>query len=270
MRRTCWPRSVVVAVIVLGAVACGGGGDDDQWREEASDLCADWVEEVEDPDLDEADELVEATEEFADGLEDLEAPEDVEDEVDDLIDDVEAIAEFYEAAGNIVEDLEFPDGDELSDGTDALASVADAGEELDLDCDLSAVEDQADDAGGGFGDDSSDDFTSDFSDDASDDFTDDFSDDVSDDVSDDFSDDVSDDAGFGDAVDPESFIPEFGTDPDLDDLALECYDNDLSACDRLYFESPVEESTSSYEGYGATCGGRLAQEQPGQCEQLAG
>jgi hypothetical protein len=271
MGRTWWHRLVAVAVIAFGAVACGGGGGD-QWREEASDLCADWVDEVEDPDLDDADDLVETTEEFADDLEDLDTPGDLQDQVDDVIDDLNAVAAFYEAAGNLVEDLEFPDGDELTDGADAIEDVVDAGEELDLDCDLAAIEVQAGDLDlpDDFGSDSSDDLTSDFSDDASSDFSDDFSDDLSDDVSDDFSDDLPDDLEFGDAVDPEIFIPEFGDNQTFDALALQCYDNDLSACDQLYFQSPVAASTSSYEGYGATCGGRLAEERPGECVELGG
>ena len=42
------------------------------------------------------------------------------------------------------------------------------------------------------------------------------------------------------------------------------------ACDDLYRVSPIEPSALSYEGYGATCGGRLDDEQPSQCESIGG
>lgn len=46
---------------------------------------------------------------------------------------------------------------------------------------------------------------------------------------------------------------DLGNDDELDELADECFDGDLGACDELYAESPVG---SSYETYGITCGGR--------------
>ena len=44
----------------------------------------------------------------------------------------------------------------------------------------------------------------------------------------------------------------------------------MAACDQLYAQTPIEESTNSYEGYGATCGGRLDTEQPGSCASQFG
>ena len=70
---------------------------------------------------------------------------------------------------------------------------------------------------------------------------------------------------FGPPVDPATFIPEYGTDPGFDSRADSCYGGDLRACDRLYSVTPVSAATASYEGYGATCGGRLADEDPGNC-----
>ena len=72
----------------------------------------------------------------------------------------------------------------------------------------------------------------------------------------------------GDPVDPETFIPEYGTDAGFDSLADSCFGGALSDCDGLYEQTPVSPSTNSYEGYGATCGGRLLVEQPGTCASL--
>lgn len=47
-----------------------------------------------------------------------------------------------------------------------------------------------------------------------------------------------------------------GDDPELDDLALDCHQGDLSACDDLFTGSP---DASLYEIYGATCGARIDQ-----------
>lgn len=55
---------------------------------------------------------------------------------------------------------------------------------------------------------------------------------------------------------PVDIIAEYGTDPDFDALADSCFADDLEACDTLYNESPVSDSPDSYEGYGASCGGR--------------
>jgi hypothetical protein len=66
------------------------------------------------------------------------------------------------------------------------------------------------------------------------------------------------------------FIPEYGTEPQFDALADSCFAGDFADCDSLYAQTPIADSTNSYEGYGATCGGRLPEEQPGQCQTLAG
>lgn len=44
-----------------------------------------------------------------------------------------------------------------------------------------------------------------------------------------------------------------GDDPDLDDLAQECYDGAMDSCDRLYEEAQLD---SLYGLYGGTCAGR--------------
>lgn len=44
-----------------------------------------------------------------------------------------------------------------------------------------------------------------------------------------------------------------GNDPDLDELAQECYDGDMDSCDRLYEEAELD---SLYGLYGGTCAGR--------------
>jgi hypothetical protein len=108
-----------------------------------------------------------------------------------------------------------------------------------------------------------DDALSDLSDDLSG-LSDDFSDDFSFDFSDDFSFDPFDDLVLGDPVPPADFISEYGTDSGFDTLADDCFDGDFGACDRLYATTPIDDA-SSYEGYGATCGGRLPEEAPGTC-----
>ena len=47
-----------------------------------------------------------------------------------------------------------------------------------------------------------------------------------------------------------------GDDPELDGLAVDCHQGDLSSCDDLYVGSP---HGSLYEAYGATCGARIDQ-----------
>jgi hypothetical protein len=44
-----------------------------------------------------------------------------------------------------------------------------------------------------------------------------------------------------------------GDDARLDDLAEDCYEGEMEACDDLYRESP---RSSAYELYGGTCAGR--------------
>ena len=71
-------------------------------------------------------------------------------------------------------------------------------------------------------------------------------------------------AGAGDVPEPTS--PDgLGDDPELDALAQDCFDGDFSACDQLFFESPVD---SDYEAYGDSCGGR--NEPAGLCVNIYG
>jgi hypothetical protein len=102
------------------------------------------------------------------------------------------------------------------------------------------------------------------------DFTNDFvepggdvSDDFSDDFSDVFSDDFSEDLPV-DAIPPEVYILDYGSNAEFDALADACFAGDLAACDRLYAITPIEDE-GSYEDYGALCGGRLEEQAPGQC-----
>ena len=84
-------------------------------------------------------------------------------------------------------------------------------------------------------------------------------------------DDVSDEAGAAaEATAPPTTLGEgaqgfehstnalrvLGDDPELDELAVDCHQGDLSSCDDLYVGSP---DGSLYEAYGATCGARIDQ-----------
>ena len=53
-------------------------------------------------------------------------------------------------------------------------------------------------------------------------------------------------------------------DPDFHELAEDCQDGDLDACDSLYLQTPVG---SDYEQYGQTCGGRTDEEFYGTCAE---
>jgi hypothetical protein len=54
---------------------------------------------------------------------------------------------------------------------------------------------------------------------------------------------------------PAADSPEgLGDDPALDELAQQCHDGDMQACDDLYLQSDFD---SEYEDYGNTCGGRF-------------
>jgi len=263
---------LLLLVIVLVAASCGGddggsseegtdaGSDDsaaiseDDWVDEVSDLCGDWSEEVDEVDGADADDvadLAQSTERFGEDIEDLGEPEDIADEADEFVDVLGDVADFLDALAEAVDDFEVPDSDDVQAGNEASDALVELGEDLDLDCDLTVLDGSNDD------DDFGGDASSDFSDDASDDFSDDFSDDAG--------------GGFpGDALDPSVFITEFGSDPTFDQFAVDCFEGDFAACDQLYLDSPIDESIASYEGYGATCGGRLPEEQPNQCVQLAG
>ena len=69
----------------------------------------------------------------------------------------------------------------------------------------------------------------------------------------------------GEPIDPTS-MSDFGTDPDFDLLATNCYLGTFLACDDLYRQTPVG---GVYEAYGATCGGRLETTIDGDCEDAA-
>ena len=56
--------------------------------------------------------------------------------------------------------------------------------------------------------------------------------------------------------------------PRFDALADSCFGGVYEDCNQLYSVTPISPSTNSYEGYGATCGGRLAEESPGTCTTL--
>lgn len=68
------------------------------------------------------------------------------------------------------------------------------------------------------------------------------------------SDDTGGSEGLPDATSPEGL----GDDPELDSLAQECFEGDMGACDTLFFTSDID---SEYETYGATCGGRLPEDE---------
>ncbi len=52
--------------------------------------------------------------------------------------------------------------------------------------------------------------------------------------------------------DPDPVV--FDSDPVLNQIAQNCFDGSMAACDDLYLQSPVD---SEYENYGNTCGGRI-------------
>jgi hypothetical protein len=275
MRRNWLAILGLLMVVVLTAAACGGddggsssgsasGNSEDQsdepsdegiseedWVDEASSLCEDWageVEDVEGTDPDSVAELGESTTTFLEDLEGLGEPEDIADEADDFISAVSDINDYTTEVAELLEEGEdFPD-ELIEQGSEASADIVEAGEELELDCDLSVIDERAD-------------TSDDFSDDLSDDFSDDFSDDLGDDPADEIS---------NDGLDPTIFISEYGSDATFDALADDCYEGDFVACDELYQTSPQEPDLDTYEGYGATCGGRLSVETtPNQCEILA-
>lgn len=55
---------------------------------------------------------------------------------------------------------------------------------------------------------------------------------------------------------------DLGDSPAFEALAEGCFDGDMAACDVLWLESPID---SDFEAYGATCGGREDDEDPGEC-----
>ena len=276
-------------MLALAAAGCGGddaepseepsdesseesseGSSDEEFADEFDEVCESFADELADiqtrfgelesDDYQGAAELtVEAGEVLADGideLEEIEVPDDLQDEVDELL---ELLDDRVELGEDLAEALEDEDDE-------AIGEIVDEGDGLDEDLDSISEElgvecyrnDDESDSSDDFSD-SSDDFS-----DSSDDFSDDFSD-----SSDDFSDDSSDEAELGEPMSPGEVIPEYGTvdrDARFDGLADSCYAGDLGDCDRLYQLTPPSDSIFSYEGYGATCGGRLPNEDPGNCE----
>ncbi len=77
--------------------------------------------------------------------------------------------------------------------------------------------------------------------------------------------DVTDTTAASGAVPPAEDPGDLGDDAELDALAQDCFDGDFSACDQLFFESPVD---SDYEAYGDSCGGR--NEPGGLCVTIYG
>ena len=258
-----WIGLVLVGLLACIAVGCGSSGDEegsdaldeDQFVSEFDEICLDVSADLDALDTPENnDELAEqanqAIDIASDGLDDMAAltpPADLADEVDDLIEVLSDRIDLFTELQQAAED----------DDDDAINDLADENADL---------ETQADELGAAIGLDcfaDSEDSSDDFSDSSSD-----FSDDFSSDFSDDFSSDFSDDIALGESVDPSDFIPEYGTDPQFDSLADNCFSGDLASCDQLYAQTPISDVTNSYEGYGATCGGRLPEERPGQCVEL--
>jgi hypothetical protein len=81
----------------------------------------------------------------------------------------------------------------------------------------------------------------------------------------------SDGGGF-ETVDPADLadpVPptDLGDDAELNALAHQCFEGDMTACEDLYFSSPFD---SPYEDYGVSCGGRIPEGAPGPCSVVLG
>jgi hypothetical protein len=71
-----------------------------------------------------------------------------------------------------------------------------------------------------------------------------------------------------DLIPPPTEQPDgLGTDPELDELAEECYDGEMRSCDDLYQRSPTD---SAYETYGDTCAGRQPEHTRRYCTDVFG
>ena len=62
-----------------------------------------------------------------------------------------------------------------------------------------------------------------------------------------------DTTGSGAIPPPEEEPDGLGSDVALNELAQDCYDGDMTACDELFFGA---EGSSAYESYGDSCAGR--------------
>jgi hypothetical protein len=181
-------------------------------------------------------ELADLAEEYRDTVADLGSPEGLEDEAEELVDAASAMSDVLADALDLIDDGEDPDDDQ--DLVDAFAEanddLDDAADDADLDCEPAAPEEPATTAPPATTPPASVESVLDL-----------------------------------EPVEPSVIIVEYGTDLLLDSYADLCFNGDMGSCDDLYRESPVDDSIYSYEGYGATCGGRLTEEHPGECVSLA-
>jgi hypothetical protein len=255
----------VLALLVLVAVGCGGGDDSsveasgdrsdvpagdeapsgDDLAEEVAELCADWFAEVLDTEgslREIAEEVSETSEDLADELEELEVEEGLVEAVGDYGDHLADLAAELQASEEQYGDSAEVTGlspDEQDAVVAAREDLADAFEEVDADCGF----DEADSDLAPFEGDSEDEPTGDTV----------------------ASEDPTSTVPVQDAQLPWEFIEEYGTNADFDLLADQCFAANFEACDQLYRETPVSDTVYSYEGYGASCGGRRSEELAGTC-----
>jgi len=262
--------AVLAFLLLFGATACGGddggssdesaedssqdeGSDDEASDDEADDedaeaaeedyvdevteICFDWWTDILEAgrDDDESSDLITVqlglTEDMVDDIDELEVPEGLEEDVDELrevLDDQVDTAE--ELAG--IGDLSDEQSEQLRDSVDDTEA---AFEDVGAECEMGRSEEDLE------GEDPT--------------------------TTEPTEDDPLSTVPVIEAQTPESFIVEYGTVPEFDALADACYEGDLTACDQLYSDTPVSESPNSYEGYGASCGGRRTEELAGTCAQ---
>ena len=261
MRWTAWTGRAVVLLLVLATAACGGGDDGEdsasatepaaltpeevatdptalsaeQWTADAGDLCQPWADDitsVEGVDADTTAEVAELTEAFADDLGELAQPIDITEEAAAFVAAVGDMADAYAALA-----------DELAAGASVEDSALDEaqasyGEVEAVAEELAASEFECEFHPTGV----------------------------------DAEAEYDEPAGGidGDGIDPRDVVAEFGDDTDLANLAFLCFTGSFERCDDLYDEAPDSDAEDSFQHYAATCGGRLEEEQPGECEALAG
>lgn len=266
------PRPIwllILGALAVVAVGCGGGSSrlsEDDFLDQFDDACNQADEDIQDLDSPESGNFDQQKDVFEEAkgiiddaladFEDITPPEDLQDEYDDAI---AALEDGQDVLDDLIAAAEDEDQDEIDDlGGDYTETVDDFRSAVDdLGSECSVLEDQSED----ISTDTSTDFSTDFSTDTSTDFSTDFSSDFSTD----FSDGVP---TLGAPVPPEQFIPEYGSNPQFDADADACYQGSLAACDELYGETPISPDFNSYEGYGNSCGGRLAEEYDGSCVEL--